>query len=250
MSIARHDPPSSSAESASLSAFRREIGDLDARIVHLGALACETVPRGTEALLTGDYDLAQQIIDDHVVIDDLTVAIEDRCLAILARYAPTGVELRRAVVMMWLAQEFERSADLMTNVAKSTLRMLGTSLSPEIRGHVAAMGGEANRLLRLAVDAFADRDATLAASLRGIDDQLDQMNRDMIGVIFGAQGDDRIGLGAAVQLALIARYYERIGDHAVNIGDRVRYMVDGRTIDPSAPDRRPGRRSRPGRLQG
>lgn len=208
-------------------AFRAQVDELDAEVAHLGALCCETVPRGTTALLTGDFELAQRLIDDDDVIDDLTVAIEDRCLTILARHAPKASELRRIVTVMWLAHELERSADLMTNVAKSARRMLGRQLNPEIRGHLAAMGSEANRLLRLSVDAYADSDVALASALGDIDDRLDELNREIIGLIFEAQAADRIDLTAAVQLALIARYYERVGDHAVNIGERVRYMVTG-----------------------
>ena len=91
------------------------------------------------------------------------------------------------------------------------------------------MSREANKLLRLSIDAFADNNHSLAVALNDIDDELDQLNRDMVEAIFAAHNADTLDLAGAVQLALISRYYERIGDHAVNIGERVTYMITGWT---------------------
>jgi phosphate transport system protein len=89
------------------------------------------------------------------------------------------------------------------------------------------MSEEAARLFRLAIDSFIERDSGLAAALDDIDDRLDQLNLETVQAIFEAHEHHSIKLSSSVQLALVCRYYERIGDHAVNIGERVRYMVDG-----------------------
>ncbi len=89
------------------------------------------------------------------------------------------------------------------------------------------MAHEAQKLLQLSLDAYADSDEALAEALDDIDDKLDELNVDMVEAVFAAHSDGHIDLQAAVQLALVARYYERIGDHAVNIGHRVMYMVTG-----------------------
>jgi phosphate transport system protein len=135
--------------------------------------------------------------------------------------------LRRIITISKLVAEIERSADLMVNICKASRRMYGSELTPQIRGVLSSMSKEANKLLRLSLDAFADENVSLAEALRDIDDTLDQLNRDIVTAIFGAHADESIDLAAAVQLALIARYFERIGDHAVNIGERVTYMVTG-----------------------
>jgi len=167
------------------------------------------------------------LIDADDEIDDLTVLLEERCYSIIALQAPMAGELRRIITISKVGAELERSADLMVNICKSSRRMYGAELSPRIRGLVSSMGSEANKLLKLSLDAFADQNVSLATALGDIDDELDQLNRDMVEAIFEAHAQDTIDLAAAVQLALIARYYERVGDHAVNIGERVAYMVTG-----------------------
>lgn len=208
-------------------AYHRDLDELTAGVLRLGALMCETVPRGTNALLTGNLQDIQDLIDDDDEIDALALALEDNCASIIALQAPMAGELRRLITVIKLVGEIERSADLMVNVCKAGRRIYGSVLSPTIRGLIGAMATEANKLMRLALDAFADENASLARALADIDNELDQLNRDMVGAIFAAHAEGHIDLSAAVQLALIARYYERIGDHAVNIGERVAYMVTG-----------------------
>lgn len=208
-------------------AYHRDLEDLDNRVLRLGAMVCETIPRGTEILLAGDLTGAQAVIDADDEVDLLTVEIEDSCWTIMVRQAPMAGELRHLITVSKMVQELERSADLMVNIAKAARRMYGSPMSPRIRGLIASMSIEANKLMRLAIDAFADKDPSLASALRDIDDTLDQYNRDMVEAIFEAHGAEQIDLAAAVQLALVARYYERIGDHAVNIGERVSYMITG-----------------------
>lgn len=208
-------------------AYHRELDELKADIVRLGAMVCETIPRGTSVLLNGELHEAQRLIDDDDEIDRLSMSIEERCYSTMVRQAPMAGELRRLVAVSKIVAELERSADLMVNVCKASRRMYGSPMSPKVRGVVAGMSREAQRLLQLSIDSFVDENEALAGALDDIDDQLDQLNREMVEAIFEAQGEDQIELQAAVQLALVARYYERIGDHAVNIGQRVNYMITG-----------------------
>ncbi len=207
--------------------YHRDLDELVNDIVRLGALVCQTIPRGTDVLLGGELHEAQQLIEDDDEVDRLSVTIEERCYTIMARQAPMAGDLRRLITITKLVAELERSADLMVNVCKAARRMYGAPMTPKIRGVVAAMAKEAHRLLSLSIDAFVEQNDALGSALDDIDDQLDQLNRDMVEAIFDAQAEGQLDLQAAVQLALVARYYERIGDHAVNIGQRVTYMVTG-----------------------
>lgn len=208
-------------------AFHRDLDELRTDLLRLGAMTCETIPRGTEILLSGELGGAQELIDGDDEIDKLSVELEERCFRIMTLQSPVAGDLRHLITATKLIAELERSADLMVNVSKAARRMFGSPMSPAIRGVIASMAKEAQRLLQLSMDAYADHDAELAEALDDIDDHLDQLNRDMVEAIFSAHSDEQIDLAAAVQLALIARYYERIGDHAVNIGHRVTYMVTG-----------------------
>ncbi|MDH4280172.1 MAG: phosphate signaling complex protein PhoU [Acidimicrobiia bacterium] len=209
--------------------YSRDLDELTKGVIRLGAMACETIPRATEALLGGNLADAQAVIDDDDPINALTLELEERCVSIIALQAPMAGDLRRLITIIKLVAEIERSADLAVNICKASRRMYGTDLSPGIRGLIASMSREANKLLRLSIDAFADNNHSLAVALNDIDDELDQLNRDMVEAIFAAHNADTLDLAGAVQLALISRYYERIGDHAVNIGERVTYMITGWT---------------------
>lgn len=206
--------------------FRDELDEVVRDITRLAAHVTEAIPRGTEALLIGDLEVAQQIIDHDDVIDDLSIEIEEHCYKILTLQAPVASDLRAIIAAIRLVAEIERSADLVVNVCKGMRRIYPTELPPPVRGLLQQMSEQATKLFRMCMDAYLEGDASLAAALDDIDDQLDELHADYIQAVL-QWGSDVGDIQPAVQLALIGRYYERIGDHAVNIGERVRYMVDG-----------------------
>jgi len=207
--------------------FHDELDSIRDDIVRLAAMLGEFIPRGTEALVTNDMHAAQQLIESDDEVDALTLRIEEQCYHVLALQQPMATDLRSIVTALWLTAEIERSADLMVNVAKGARRIYGAALDPRVRGLIERMADEAARLYTLAVDAYVERDAGLASALDDIDDTLDGLHKDYIEAIFESHAASNLDLQQAVQLALIGRYYERIGDHAVNIGQRVEYMVTG-----------------------
>lgn len=206
-------------------AFHEELDNIMRDITRLSAHVTEAIPRGTEALLANDLQAAQQIIDHDDVVDALSIEIEERCYNILALQAPVASELRGVIASIRLVSEIERSADLMVNVCKAARRIYPITLPPTVRGLLQQMSEEATKLFRMCMDAYVEGDSGLAAALDDIDDRLDVLHAEYIQEVLTWGGDGDIQ--PAVQLALIGRYYERIGDHAVNIGERVRYMVDG-----------------------
>ncbi len=151
-----------------------------------------------------------------------------------------------SITAVRMVSEIERSGDLVVNIAKGSRRIYGTEYTPRLRGLIASMGEEAARLFRLSIDAYVEADAPMAAALDDLDDRLDQLHRDYIAEIFEASREGNFEVQAAVQLALIGRYYERIGDHAVNIGERVRYMVTGWLPEHTGAAREAVRQSRAG----
>lgn len=205
--------------------FHSQLDDIQRAITRLGAYVTEAVPLGTDALLGNDLQAAQKLIDHDDVLDELAVQIEERCYNILALQQPMASDLRLIITAIRLAAELERSGDLMVNVCKGARRIYPSDLPPNVRGLLQQMSEQATTLMRMAMDAYAEGDAGLAAAIDDMDDRLDKLHSDYIQAVltWGNEGD----IQHAVQLALIGRYYERIGDHAVNVGERVRYMVDG-----------------------
>lgn len=207
--------------------FVDELEELRAELIRMAGLVIEAIPRCTEALLASDLAAAQEIIDADNILDDASLALEHRCQQLLALQQPMAGDLRTILAAMTINHELERSGDLVENIAKAMRRVYGIDFGPRLRGLITQMSEEATRLMRFAVDAFADGNSGLAAALDDIDDRLDRLNHQCLALIVGEEGREMGDLMSGVQLALIGRYYERIGDHAVNIGERVRYMVDG-----------------------
>ena len=207
--------------------FAEELEEVRVDLIWMAGLVIEAIPRCTEALLASDLAAAQEIIDGDNVLDDASLALENKCHQLLALQQPMAGDLRAILAALTINYEVERSGDLVENIAKATRRVYGTDIGPRLRGMITQMSEEATRLMRFAVDAYAEHNSGLAAALDDIDDRLDRLNHQCLAMIVGAEGREMGELVSGVQLALIARYYERIGDHAVNIGERVRYMVDG-----------------------
>jgi len=209
------------------SEFYNQLDAIRTDVVRLAAMVTECISRGTDVLLSGDLAGAQQLIDDDDELDVLSLQIEERCYQVLTLEGPMAGDLRALVTALRLVPELERSGDLMVNVCKAMRRIYGTEIDPKPRGLIARMAEEAGRLMRIAIDAYDERDEGKAAALDDMDDRLDALHKQYIQAIFLSNRAGNLDMEAGVQLALIGRYYERIGDHAVNIGERVRYMVSG-----------------------
>ena len=214
-------------------AFHEELDEIAHDVVQLGALAGQAVQAGTDALLAGDLTAAERIVADDRTLDDLMHSIEARTFFLLARQQPMAVDLRMLVTVLRVIHELERTGDLMVNVAKATRRLYPYELEPKIRGLLHEMRQQASAQLTVAVEAFARRDPARAAALGDMDDVMDDLQRDLFRAIFSLQATDEGILQEAVQIALIGRYYERIADHAVNVGERVAFMVTGEGLGPS-----------------
>ena len=207
--------------------FHHALDDVKAEIVQLAALVSEAIPRATQALLDMDLQGAQRVIDHDDVLDQKSTMIEERCLRLLALQQPMASDLRALMTAIKLNWELERSGDLSVNICKTVRRIYGSTIDPRVRGLIEQMSEEAHILTKRAVDAYATGDTALAAALDDMDDVLDSLQAEYVQAIMRANESASMPLATAVQLALIGRYYERIGDHAVNIGERTQYMVTG-----------------------
>ena len=207
--------------------FHQSLDEVSHDIVRLAGMVTEALGKATQALLDGNLRVAEEIITADDVLDALTLDIEERCYQLLTLQQPMATDLRAVVTAIRLTAEIERSGDLVANIMKATRRLYGTEIDPKLRGLIERMGHQVHRLFRLSIDAYAERDESLAAAIDDMDDAVDDLHVDYIQAIFETHVHGATALQAAVQLAMVGRFYERIGDHAVNIGERVLYMVTG-----------------------
>ncbi|MEO5838125.1 MAG: phosphate signaling complex protein PhoU [Acidimicrobiales bacterium] len=207
--------------------FHQQLDDIKQDVIELAAMVVESIPRATQALLDADLAAAQAVIDYDDFLDAKSLEIDEHCLRLLALQQPMASDLRVIMTAMRLNWDLERAGDLACNICKTIRRMYGTPIEPKLRGLIVQMSEEAYRLTHLAIDAYAERNVALAAALDDMDDRLDALQRDFVIALIEQHDRSVMPLQSAVQLALVARYYERLGDHAVNIGERIQYMVTG-----------------------
>ncbi len=207
--------------------FHHDLEGLRQGIAHLGASVIELIPRVTQILLDQDLDGAEDVIFADDEIDARSLEIEDHSLRLLALQAPVAGDLRQIAAALKLAPEIERSADLCCNICKAARRIYPNQLAPKLRGSIQKLSDQARSEYKEAIEAYLAVDDARAAAVPDMDDYLDELHRDFIQEIFETHADEAIELQVAVQLAMVARFYERLGDHAVNVAHRVRYIANG-----------------------
>jgi predicted phosphate transport protein (TIGR00153 family) len=205
--------------------FRERV---DRSVLVLFASIIEGVSWATAALLDQDVDTADRVIADDRNIDarcdELIGVIKDRLSS--SNISPD--ELEDLVAVLQMVPELERSADLAEHIAQRTRQGLGGSISPRCRGLIQSMGDADVKMWQLASRAYAQRSRDLSFRIREIDDQLDELCVNLVreGVAGGADP------AVAAELALVARFYERLGDHAVNIAKRIAAMAGPKRMSP------------------
>jgi phosphate transport system protein len=207
--------------------FGEQLDDIKSDVIRLAAMVGEQIGAGTEALLDADLGVAQQVIESGHRQDELGHSIEIRTYELFATQQPMAVDLRTLLTVLRTLQELDLAGNLMVSIAKAARRLYPAQLPPKVRGLLERMGAQASVQMHLAIDAFADRDNALALSLPDIDDVSDDLQKELFRAIFSSFTPDEAGLQQAVQIALVGRYYERVADHAVQIGRWVNFMVTG-----------------------
>ena len=207
--------------------YHERLEDLLADVQRLGALAGEAIAAGTQALLDEDLSAVEQVVVGDRALDEVTHSAEQQTCLLLATQQPMAGDLRTLVTVLRVIHELERIGDLMAKVAKATRRLYPTALSPGVRGVLERMGRQAGLQLRTSMEAFVDRDADRAAAVTDMDDVMDDLQKELFRHIFTHGTHDDEELQRAVQIALVGRYFERVGDHAANVAERVNFMVTG-----------------------
>ncbi len=190
---------------------------IDHDIIRLFAMVGEALAGATDSLLAGDREAARRLAERDQAIDELYREVETLTQERLASGVRGPEEARFLVAVLRMLPEIERSGDLAEHVARRAVSGLGMELSPRARGLVEQMGEVAIAMWRATSDAYADRSERAAAEVDERDDELDELHVTLTAEI--ASGS--MPLPVAIEAALVARFYERFGDHAVNLARRI-----------------------------
>jgi phosphate transport system protein len=201
--------------------FQHKLEAIEAKVIELFAMVAEDLPGATDALLSGSNDVLNALAEREQVIDALYPEIEELANREILLQAPVASDLRFLLSVLRIVPELERSHDLVVQIAARANHILGGDLSPRCRGLVERMGTLASEMWRQAVDSWYQRDRTVAQVLEGRDDEMDELHASLVAEL--ASG--RMSLPVTMEMTLVARFYERLGDHAVNIARRVVYLA-------------------------
>jgi phosphate transport system protein len=201
--------------------FQHELEAIEAKVIELFAMVAEDLPGATDALLTGNNDVLRTLAEREQIIDALYPEIEELVNRQILLQAPVASDLRFLLSVLRIVPELERSHDLVVQIASRANHVLGGDLSPRGRGLVERMGNLASEMWRHAVDSWYQRDRSAALVLEERDDEMDELHASLIAEL--ASG--RMTLPVTMEMTLVARFYERLGDHAVNIARRVAYLA-------------------------
>jgi phosphate transport system protein len=207
--------------------FQEELAQLEASLQEEGDLVLRALRSALNALARGDSELADEVVAFDDEIDRRYLRIEEGVQSLLARQTPVAVDLRLVLAVLRVNLHLERMADYCVTVAKLTKLMGDLDVADEaILRSIEDMGQRAEQMIRVALDAFANRDVDKAESLTELDELIDRANRKAVEDVLSL-GDSADEREYGLRMLVVSRCVERIGDHAVDIGEQVAYLVTG-----------------------
>jgi phosphate transport system protein len=208
----------------------QELKELNKDILKMGALAEEAIYKSVEALKNRDKEMARSVIDNDANIDKLELAVDEKCIDLIARYQPMAKDLRFITTGMKINSELERIADIAVDIAQRTLEIADKPLLKPLVD-IPKLTTVAQSMVKMSIDAFVKGDIALAKKVLLSDSEADQL-RNVIQkeLIEDYMVKDGTTAPRAVQLLLIARFLERICDHTTNIAEDVIYMVQAEVV--------------------
>ena len=209
--------------------FREELEALQGRLLEMGGLAEERVRAALEGLVKRDPATINKVLSGDEPINQLHIEIDNRCFTLLALHQPMAVDLRAIVSAVKINTDLERVGDLAVNIAEAATRYLKHPPVKELID-IPRMARIAQAMLRDALDAFVRRDIAMAQNVLNQDDELDGLKTQVFRELLTYMLQDPHTIEPALDLILVSRHLERIGDHATNVAEDVIFMVSARDV--------------------
>jgi phosphate transport system protein len=206
--------------------FQQELDAIEGKVIELFAMVAEDLPQATHAVLSDDSQAVAVLSQRDGAIGALYLEIDELVSREIALQAPVAADLRFLLSVLRILPELERSHRLVTGIARRANHILSEDLSPRTRGLVERMGSLVADMWRQAADSWYKRDRTAAFELAQRDQHVDDLHVAMIAEL--ASG--RMSLPVTMEMTLVARFYERLGDHAVNVARRVIYLAGSQDV--------------------
>ena len=209
--------------------LQREITKLKKMILSLSARVEETVRKAARAISNRDGELAEEIIDEDIEIDEMEVEVEEECLKILALHQPVAIDLRYIIAVLKINNDLERIGDLAVNIAQSCTYLAEHELV-DFPFDFPHMASKAEEMVAESLDALVNMDADQALEVCAADDEVDDSNRKMYKMVGKAIREESHNVDVLLRLMTVSQHLERIADHATNIAEDVVYMSEGEIV--------------------
>ena len=215
--------------------FDEELKDLKEKILRMGAKVEEQIANAIKALVERNSDLSKHVIVNDHQVNAMDVEIDEICLSLIALHQPTAGDLRLITTAMKISTELERMSDLAENIAERALEL---NEEPQLKPYIdiPRMAEHAQRMVKEALDAFVTRDSQLARKVCRDDDFVDGLTHQIFRELLTYMMEDPHSVSRAVRITFVAKYLERVADHATNVAELVVYLVEGKIIRHTRPE--------------
>jgi phosphate transport system protein len=214
--------------------FDEELSDLKTKLLRMAGQVEDQIDQALTALVTRDSALARQVIERDHLVNALDVEIDEESIQLLALHQPAARDLRLVTTAMKIATELERISDLAENVCERAIEL---NEEPQLKPYIdiPMMGNMARMMVKQSIDAFVKDDAMLARKVLTDDDFVDDLMEQLFRELLSFMLEDARTISRAIRLSFIAKYLERMADHATNIAELVVYLVEGKIIRHTTP---------------
>jgi len=214
--------------------FDEELSDLKTKLLRMAGQAEDQIDKALTALVTRDSALARQVIERDHDVNTLDVEIDEESIRLLALHQPAARDLRLVTTAMKISTELERISDLAENVCERAIEL---NEEPQLKPYIdiPMMGNMARMMVKQSIDAFVKNDAALARKVLTDDDFVDNLMEQLFRELLSFTLEDTRTISRAIRLSFIAKYLERMADHATNIAELVVYLVEGKIIRHTTP---------------
>ena len=216
-------------------AYDDELMEIGRKITEMGGIAETMLANAIQSLVKGDTELAQRVIATDPKLDLLERDIEEKAILTIARRQPMAIDLRALVSAIRIASDIERIGDLAKNVGKRVVAIDGKFAPQKIVGGVIHISDLALDRLHRVLDAYAHRDVEAAMAVWNQDEEIDQLYNSLFRELLTYMMEDPRNIGFCAHLLFSAKNIERIGDHATNIAETIKYLVTGETVATDRP---------------
>jgi phosphate transport system protein len=209
--------------------FDEELNELKAQLLRMGGLAEKMINTSVTVLVEKNLDHARVIMEYEDQVNDLHVEIDERCMELMARQTPVAGDLRTIIAALKINNDLERIGDQVCNITKNTLELLKAPRNI-VHDGVVKMAEVAGEMLRESLDSYVKRDTDLAGKVLAKDDRVDRLHHEVVDAMMNEMKDGGTSVVRGLDLIMISKSIEKIGDHATNIAEDVIFMVKAKTF--------------------